>query len=342
VSYQPIIKAAILCHARQDFEKPYFVKQDKNGSDDMSQKDLLTPLLSLTQKTPRQHHPLAARILAQAAAWAYADLATQASRMLEVGFNATDAYHFEVENSALFLNTHVSWLCDEKAKVGILSFRGTEFGTGHYVDLLTDIAIDPVNYKDDVQLKVHGGFYYNQQAVWPNINSYLQDRLANIERIYITGHSLGGALAVLAAAEIFWGNDAQSLQLQSLYAGLYTFGQPMVGTGLFAARCEKMFGDTTYRHVHRKDLVPQLPPRTTGSFKHFGHEYRVDTEGRWCLSSQKSGQVNTISISAGIAGLAFLARQFTIMRHMPFMVSLADHGPLYYLAVSEQSAVGFL
>ncbi len=308
----------------------------------MPQKDLLTPLLSLTQKAPRQHHPLAARILAQAAAWAYADLPTQVSRMLEVGFNASDAYHFEVENSALFLNTHVAWLFDESRKVAILAFRGTEFGTGHYVDLLTDIAIDPVAYKDDAQLKVHGGFYYNLQAVWPNITQYLQARITKVERLYIVGHSLGGALAALAAAEIFWSNDALSLQLQSLYAGLYTFGQPMVGNELFAARCEKMLGQTTYRHVHRRDLVPQLPPRTTGVFRHFGQEYRVDTDGRWCLSSHKSSQVKTISISAGIAGLAFLARQFSVMRHLPFMVSLADHGPMYYLAVSEQSISAYL
>jgi hypothetical protein len=308
----------------------------------MLQKDLVAPLLSLTQGNPRQHHPLAALILAQAAAWAYADLPTQVSRLLEVGFQATVAEHFDVENSALFLNTHAAWLLDENSKIAILVFRGTEFGTGHYVDLLTDIAIDPVNYKDDAQLKVHGGFYYNLQAVWPGITQYMQTRLPQVERLYIVGHSLGGALATLAAAEIFWGHDALSLQLQSVYAGLYTFGQPMVGNELFAARCDKMFGETTYRHVHRKDLVPQLPPRTTGIFRHFGQEYRVDTDGRWCLSRHKSSQVKTISISAGIAGLAFLARQFSVIRHLPFMVSLADHGPLHYLAVSEQSIAAYV
>lgn len=299
--------------------------------------DLMTPLLTQTRNNPQHYHPLAARILAQASAWAYANLATQIIRMQEVGFTATDAHEFVVENSALFLNTHAAWLFDEQHKVAILSFRGTEFGTGHYMDLLTDIAIDPVAYKEDSQLQVHSGFYYNLQAVWSSIVAYAQSRLPHIDRLYITGHSLGGALAALAAAEIFWDAAPDTLPLQSLYAGLYTFGQPMLGNALFAARCEQLLGQSTYRHVHRKDLVPQLPPRTTGQFQHFGQEYRVGSDKRWCLSSYQSGQVKTISLSAGVAGMAFLARQFTILRHMPFMVSLADHGPLYYLAISDQS-----
>jgi predicted lipase len=78
----------------------------------------------------------------------------------------------------------------------------------------------------------------------------------------LTGHSLGGALAVMAAA-----------YLQNVYNSvnyLYTMGQPRVGNDNFAAFMTKSIPNT-YRIVNNADQVPHVPQSVLG-FKHSGFE----------------------------------------------------------------------
>lgn len=76
----------------------------------------------------------------------------------------------------------------------------------------------------------------------------------------ITGHSLGGALAVMAAAHLQ--NKYKMVQY------LYTQGQPRVGNDNFAQFMTK-FIPNTYRIVHYADQVPHVPQSVLG-FKHSG------------------------------------------------------------------------
>lgn len=79
-------------------------------------------------------------------------------------------------------------------------------------------------------------------------------------KIYITGHSLGGAIAVLAAPDVketFVGSLAEVL----------TFGQPRVGNSEFANWYSGQF--TNERVIHYGDLVPHVPPQANG-FWHGG------------------------------------------------------------------------
>jgi metal-dependent amidase/aminoacylase/carboxypeptidase family protein len=92
---------------------------------------------------------------------------------------------------------------------------------------------------------------------------------APLERLYITGHSLGAAMAVLAAAKIA---IDESPSLRHRLHGVYTFGQPAVGDTRFATQCKGLFGDRLYRHIYAADVVPCLPPAWDGRFVHFGEE----------------------------------------------------------------------
>lgn len=74
---------------------------------------------------------------------------------------------------------------------------------------------------------------------------------AQAEHVWITGHSLGGALAVLAAAR---------LKLQGIAPHVYTFGQPRVAFGEFADRFDAELSGRLWRFVNQSDLVPRLPP----------------------------------------------------------------------------------
>jgi hypothetical protein len=87
-------------------------------------------------------------------------------------------------------------------------------------------------------------------------------------KILVTGHSLGGALAVLAAADI----KRSFPDLADNELDLYTFGCPRVGTPLFAEYIFKLFAvGHYYRITHANDLVPHLPNDIIG-FRHGGNE----------------------------------------------------------------------
>ncbi|WKY12677.1 hypothetical protein Q1695_003906 [Nippostrongylus brasiliensis] len=72
-------------------------------------------------------------------------------------------------------------------------------------------------------------------------------------RVTITGHSLGGALAALAAARIVKQGFRRGDQIT-----MYTFGEPRVGDHTFATNFDSMIKNS-YRVVFRRDLVPHLP-----------------------------------------------------------------------------------
>lgn len=94
---------------------------------------------------------------------------------------------------------------------------------------------------------VHQGFYQYAMA----FRSAIGDRLEQLKnkKLYICGHSLGGAGALLLSALI-----------QDIYSPstlrLYTYGMPRTGTQTFVKRYQNILH---YRHVNNHDLVPQVP-----------------------------------------------------------------------------------
>lgn len=74
-------------------------------------------------------------------------------------------------------------------------------------------------------------------------------------KLYVTGHSLGGALAIFATADLH--NVFGTVDLT------YTFGQPRVGNQAFADWFEARFTNV-YRLVDYADIVPHVPPSNFG------------------------------------------------------------------------------
>ncbi|WP_437669261.1 lipase family protein [Sorangium sp. So ce131] len=161
-----------------------------------------------------------------------------------------------------------------------------------------------------------------------------------IEALYITGHSLGGALAVVAAALLHV--DPTLDGLRQKLRGVYTYGQPMVGFSDFTARFEEEFGKKLFRHVYGKDIVPCLPPRTTGHFVHFGREYGAG-DGGWMYRSKSVSQVRTFLGSTLVGVLAWTQTQLSglpLLKWLPTRYSWGDHSPLNYLRTSQEVLAG--
>ncbi|GEM_PF-6033923 len=135
----------------------------------------------------------------------------------------------------------------------ILSFRGTEKGDPS--DLPTDLDIDPVRWNNGAMLtgpRVHRGFKSGLERIWPEVSAavakFRQDHPT--AEVSITGHSLGGALANVAAASL-----ASDPNLS-----LYTFGCPFTGNPEFNQIVRTNVKDHWYRYVDGNDLVAHVPP----------------------------------------------------------------------------------
>ena len=112
---------------------------------------------------------------------------------------------------------------------------------------------------------IHAGFLEDFTAIAEAVIEQIQDCLAKHPhaQLYVTGHSLGGALAILGALEF----HRQKLTV----AGVYTFGQPRVGNSLFRVIHDLALRAVTYRIVNQNDLVPRTPGWLLG-YRHCGQE----------------------------------------------------------------------
>jgi triacylglycerol lipase len=152
----------------------------------------------------------------------------------------------------------------------VLAFRGTD----SIDNWLTDgqyAQVDDPSYPG----KVHRGFAAAMAALWPA----LAPLLPAAGRVWVAGHSLGGALATLAAVRL----------LSAGYAvpAVYTFGSPRVGDLDFFHGYQAL----TYRVVNNDDIVTHvptesmiLPVKPFGlkmlTYKHVGTLKYLDRHGR--------------------------------------------------------------
>lgn len=125
----------------------------------------------------------------------------------------------------------------------ILAFRGTEIKVN---DILTDIKADLIPVPDGrAEGEIHKGFYNAFIKIEKDIEKTLSDSKYQGIPLYITGHSLGGALAMVATK--FLSSDSTG--------ATYTFGAPRVANDKFF----ELIKTPVYRVVHNSDAVPRVP-----------------------------------------------------------------------------------
>jgi triacylglycerol lipase len=103
-----------------------------------------------------------------------------------------------------------------------------------------------------VGARFHRGFMDALQMIWEPLSAALDQATKAKERpLWVTGHSLGGALALLAA----WRLQRNFVDVHEIV----TFGAPMIGNDATAKAFEKEFSGKIFRYVDLNDVVPHLP-----------------------------------------------------------------------------------
>lgn len=298
-------------------------------------------------------------VLVVCSAYAYGDASTVATVMDRLGLTRNRCRMISEYVDALFLTSVAYLIQSHDGRVAILCYRGTP--PTSLITWLTDLQVDPVMIPVPAKGggRVHGGFYRNVRSTRFKIVRLLQDALdgksvlepaasveagrpkQRLEVLYIAGHSLGGASAALLPALLefdpirYGGIDpATSRKILTRLRAVYTYGAPMSGDPAFAAACtaDPFLGQRVVRYVYANDVMPRLPPKASGEFKHFGREYRYTPpgdRGHWCPGPPRKQLRNVLQIAT--APLAVVAKTLAQTRHLPFRVSLNDHFPQYYI-----------
>ncbi|TFJ83572.1 hypothetical protein NSK_004678 [Nannochloropsis salina CCMP1776] len=162
-------------------------------------------------------------------------------------------------------NGFVGW--DPVEGVVVVSFAGTDTSSvANWIDDLDEVKT-PWPLQGCQECKVHAGFLTTYSALRPQLQPLVEALVRDHPQapVWVTGHSLGAALAVLCMVDL--------LSLSYPVRAVVNFGQPRVGNqhvrdaggfSSFVAAQSASLSLCFYRLVHHRDPVPHLPPASFG------------------------------------------------------------------------------
>jgi len=227
-----------------------------------------------------------AHMLADCSKIVYEDDKTSTEDHLKKTYGMSSVQFFRLEDTEALITSNDQAI--------IIAFRGTSSVEDALTDAKIKLIADP-----GTKGKIHEGFKTGLDKVWNEIwNAVGRSRLHDKRPIWLTGHSLGGALALTAAARLRFEKNV-------IINGLYTFGQPRVGDLAYVKACNKAFGLQYFRFVHNNDIVPRVPMRVmgfehTGFFKYINKDLKLDSSLTWAqiTKDRLDGRLDNILGSA--------------------------------------------
>jgi len=185
------------------------------------------------------------------------------------------------------------------------AFRGTE--PSKINDVMADLNV--IKGAAKAGGKVHSGFQQEVNDLWMDILAEIEhnDQLKVRKDVYMTGHSLGAAMATIAATRY------QPIEL-------FTFGSPRVGGSKFIRniKCPHL------RFMNNNDIVCRIPPAWLG-FRHHGEMIYFNSEG------VKQNKPTWKDLFKGI---------LNSWKRWKFFDGIVDHGmPNYVKAITKLSKV---
>lgn len=154
----------------------------------------------------------------------------------------------------------------EDSNAVVVAVRGTQEG----VDALVDLGVQVVPLPG--YGSVHLGFGLAAQAVRKQVESAIEAAYSHngYRKVWLTGHSLGGAVAAILAAML----EVDGYEI----AGVMTFGAPASGDSVWRDRYNAKFRTKTHRWVFEQDIVPCMPP-SQDFWRHVGVQHYLSDGG---------------------------------------------------------------
>jgi triacylglycerol lipase len=138
----------------------------------------------------------------------------------------------------------------------VICCRGTE--PTEFKDIAADVRCFLVRPATGQKGRVHKGFKVSVDRIWPSITSTLKLKK---QKVWVCGHSLGGAMACLI------GNRFHEIEDLPLVEGVFTYGEPRSGNKKFVNHSLSV---PHIRWVNGADIVPKVPPDILNRYKHHG------------------------------------------------------------------------
>ncbi|KAF6250498.1 hypothetical protein COO60DRAFT_1705829 [Scenedesmus sp. NREL 46B-D3] len=224
---------------------------------------------------------------------AWKALASVAGKMVEDVFRPVAYIDNDTTDTQVWV--HVS----SELREVVVAFRGTE--QVKWKDFVSDINLIPqtldvertggldlgigtipmpfATFKKNTELMVHSGFLSAYDSVKVKVLRLVDQLTAGAGEeqpwdVYVTGHSLGGALATLCAYDLAGRRGASAAGKR---VHMYTYGAPRVGNKAFADAFNKRLKGDAWRITNKADIVPSVP-RLMG-YAHVRTGVRLDDSG---------------------------------------------------------------
>ncbi|MEB3269711.1 MAG: lipase family protein [Leptolyngbya sp.] len=184
-----------------------------------------------------------------------------------------------IESQTEGVDTQAAILFEEANNRVFLAFRGSEDQTDWLNNFQFRQKTYPYGDESSTEIRFHRGFMAAYFAV--------RDRVTEVMKQYpqaamvVTGHSLGGALATVAALDLQY-NITQHTQ-QPLT--VYTFGAPRVGNAALIASFEQRVLDS-HRYVYGRDLVTEVP-RWWQGYRHVPQQVNLGGGFTWNVFTRR-------------------------------------------------------
>lgn len=140
-------------------------------------------------------------------------------------------------------------------QANIIALRGTITAYEWIVDI--DFIQEPYLPNNPAYGEVHSGFFGFYHLMHSQVLKAARSFTNKNLPTYVTGHSLGSAIATLAALNVKM--DAQSPD----DVCMYNYASPRVGDDTFVKAYNQQVPDS-FRVVNTYDIVPKLPPEWAG------------------------------------------------------------------------------
>ena len=195
-----------------------------------------------------------AELMAKLALLAYESDPEKLSQLLKAG-QFTLLASYDQDGSQAFLA--------RTDDLSVVAFRGTD----SYRDWKTNLMSEAVLVDTRLgNVEIHKGFMNAYNLIGAQLLEDVNRLVPNSKGLYLTGHSLGGAMAQIASTRLERDN----------LAACYTFGAPRVGDHAF----DRLVVCPHYRIVNGWDLVTTLPPPILTPYQHTGDTRRLSRLGK--------------------------------------------------------------